>query len=713
MFSIAEKGERLELLNNQKSILDQIHFQVQVDALGTINLDLAEVSTEYKQDRFGEYQQMKYVYKQEEKIDFTFVVHCYASYVHAYVEAVVHNDRPQGYHDYLTSEKSIIIKVDQLVDMTNLVAHYRHKDWWTRPYFGHDLAALPDRTQSLLWECGHEFYQLLPVADSTFKTELTGAATGFQMELSSYDGGRTQAKSLAFVLAKGDNPFALSRNITKRVLELTGNGKAIADKRYPERLDYLGWCSWDAFYQEVNEDGIRNKVMELKDKDIPVKWLMIDDGWSQVNDQRLRSFEPDPAKFPNGFKSLTKELKETYDIDSIGVWHTLAGYWGGVDPGSPLALEMASHLLKTNSGRLVPYPDKAKGYGFWETWHHFLEQQGIDFVKVDGQSGINNFLREHMAIGEASVETHKAIEASVGIHFDHCIINCMGMAQENVYNRPISAVSRSSDDFVPDVQEYGFAEHALQNVYNSFYHGELYYGDWDMFWTIHRDAKRHALLRAISGGPIYTSDRVGQTDADLLRPLIYKDGRIIRCDQPGKPTADTLMVDPVNTLVPMKVWNKNNGAGVLAVFHIHHSNEMVTGTISPSDIEGMTASEYMVYDYFNQTSEIMKIEETKPISLNHEEYGLYIFIPKQSIIPIGLIEKYIPTDSYQILYRSEDRLVVQLREGGRFAFATESKPVNVLVNGEKAAVTQLGSDPSICVIDCPSTPSPLLIEISI
>lgn len=46
----------------------------------------------------------------------------------------------------------------------------------------------------------------------------------------------------------------------------------------------------------------------------------------------------------------------------------------------------------------------------------------------------------------------------------------------------------------------------------------------DMFWTSHPDSKKHSFLRAVSGGPVYFSNRIGDTDLRILEPLMYQDG---------------------------------------------------------------------------------------------------------------------------------------------------------------------------------------------
>jgi len=125
-----------------------------------------------------------------------------------------------------------------------------------------------------------------------------------------------------------------------------------------------------------------------------------------------------------------------------------------------------------------------------------LQLEGIDFVKVDNQSSLNQYMGGERSVAGTAHDIQAGLEASVALHFGGCMINCMGMASENVWHRPLSSVSRSSNDFLPQIAN-GFGEHALQNAYNSVYHGPFYWGDWDMFWTGHHDAVPHMVLRAV------------------------------------------------------------------------------------------------------------------------------------------------------------------------------------------------------------------------
>lgn len=706
MFAIA--GEKsLTVTNDSQQLLENIKVEISTVQQGKMTLELTEVKKSDHSNERGPYERYEYIYSLEKMVEASVIFHCFEDTLHAFVDARLISERLFALNDAFRADDAIRIHIRDIPGKEKLVAHYRHKDWWSRPYFDTQLTNLPERTSSLVWKQAETHYQLMTVVGETYKTEMQGTDQGFAVTVSSHDHGRNQCHTPLFVLSENQNVFALVSQTTAEIGAITGKTPFRNKKRYPEKLDYLGWCSWDAFYQQVNEKGIVEKLEELNEKEVPVKWVMIDDGWSEIKNDRLHAFAANTANFPNGLKPLTKKLRQDHGVESIGVWHTLAGYWGGVDPDSDLAQKMQAFLYRTNANKLVPYPQKGRGFSFWDAWHAYLKEQGIDFVKVDGQSAIRNFLDGQEAIGQAAEETHKGLEASVGIHFDQTMINCMGMAPENIWNRPASAVSRSSDDFVPD-DEAGFAEHAIQNVYNSYYHHEFYYGDWDMFWTTHKDAKRHALLRAVSGGPIYVSDKVGETDAEVIQPLIYQDGRIIRCDQAGRPTADRLMVNPVKEEVPLKVWNTSNGTGTIAAFHIHPEAEEVKGTISPADIDGLDGEHFIVFDYYRRLAEGMNLSDTKEITLGKEGYGLYHMIPKRTkVTPIGLLDKYISAHTYTILHESANKLTIQLKEAGRFAFVSSDNDWDIMLNGKKISASEQGS---IHVIETPENGEDIIIE---
>lgn len=85
---------------------------------------------------------------------------------------------------------------------------------------------------------------------------------------------------------------------------------------------------------------------------------------------------------------------------------------------------------------------------------------------------------------------------------------------------------------------------------------------WDVasprrFHSRHPAALLHATARAVSGGPIYVSDRPGHTDCNLLRRLVLPDGSVLRCRLPGRPTTDCLFEDVSRDgRTALKVWSQ-------------------------------------------------------------------------------------------------------------------------------------------------------------
>jgi len=713
MFRIVRNGDKWGIHDHEAPVLDGISVTVRLSDATEIPLALQSVeqaATSGGQQETAEYA-LAYA-DAEGNAAATVTVRCEPALAHVFLSAEVRSEPPFGQQRYLADEDGVILRIASTAPIDGLMANYQHKDWWTRPVFDRDPAKLPDRTLSLLFQSGERYYHLLPVTRGDVRSDLRGGASGLEAGLSTYRNGFDRLGGCAFVLGAGTDPFELARRTAASALaSLPDAASHRENKEYPEILDYFGWCSWDAFYHQVHADGLADKLKELNDLELPVPWVMIDDGWLDVRNERLNGFEADKAKFPDGLAGAVRRLKERHGVRWVGVWHTIMGYWAGIEPTSALARDYKEYLLETQSGKLIPYPEAAKAFGFWNAWHSFLKKQGIDFVKVDGQSSVLNFLRYYRSVGEAARAAHTALEASAALHFNRTVINCMGMGSESVWSRPVTSVSRNSDDFMPK-EERSFREHALQNAYNSWYHGQFYWGDWDMFWTVNPDGLQNGVLRALSGGPVYISDPVGRTDPAQVWPLIFRDGKIARADRPGMPTADCLLRNPTEERIPLKVWNTSNGVGIVAAFHVNQDPAPVAGTVRPSDVPGLRGERFVVYDYFRQSAFRLAKDEASAFELADGGVALYVIVPADDACsPIGLLDKYIPSAAIERQERSENRLYVRLREGGRFGFASDRRPSEIRVNGEPAEAGPLDGSECVFVLDCAGLSEEVRIEI--
>ena len=563
-----------------------------------------------------------------------------------------------------------------------ITALYLFSPWWTRPAFTQRLSELPDKTQTALFRFGDRCGCFVPAVGARCKAYLTaGSDNALTLVLTALQGGLSELDEPLYWYAEAPT---IGEAISVAFAEAARfkNIRPRTERRLPEMFRYLGWCSWNAFYTDVSEQGIREKAAELAEKQVPVKWMIIDDGWLSLQNRLLYAFEPDREKFPEGFGRLTGELRESAGIRWFGVWHALMGYWSGIAPGSPVAVQQAPNLCRTASGRLVP--DPVRGTGFYRDWYKVLTAQGISFVKVDGQGTIPLCFENTLPLGEAANGLHACLESAAAL-VDGAVINCMGMPMESVLSRPATAVSRNSDDFFPN-QADSFREHLLQNAYNALYHDRLFVCDWDMFWTRHPDSAKHALLRAVSGGPIYCSDRVGETDAQVLKPLAYPDGELLMMSRSAMPTQDCVFTDPFKSgflkLQNIAPYGEGQNGGGIAVFNL--TDKPLSCTFTPAEVEGITVCErYLLYNYFEKTARFIERNELVHCTIAPNSCQWVVLLPVTGACTcLGMTEKYVGFTAVESIHNSASAQTVVLHASGTLAWASETAPKRVTVDGE-------------------------------
>jgi len=711
MYTLDLRDERLTILWQGATVVGGIAPVLTLDDGGVVRPSLTDRAAVPGEDALGPYTDYRFTYQDEGAtlaLTLSFRVYAEVLVASAGLRALK-GDRIGVRARGLAPFGGLRLTVTTLGRVEGLMANYLHKDWWSRPHFDPDPAKLPPRTQSVVWRTAEAYHHLLCVAGDALKTELSGGEDGLGVLTAAYAGGLCNFETVTFVLASGGDPFDLPDRNAAAGMAALGTPLQLREwKRYPEPLEYLGWCSWDAFYREVSADGLVEKARELQEKGVPIRWFIVDDGWMTEEGTALAGFDGDPAKFPGGLAPVVQALKRGYGIWWVGVWHTLFGYWNGIHRDSDLALAYAQWLHTTRTGKVVPAADVPAAFAFWNAWHTYLRRAGVDFVKVDYQSGLLTYWAHEQAIGAVAGAAHEALEASVGKAFDNAMINCMGMATENLWHRPTSAVTRNSDDFFPK-QKGSFTEHALQNAYNAYYHAPFMWLDWDMWWTEHEHAATHAVLRAVSGGPIYVSDPPGRTDPERLWPLMLSDGRLLRCDQPGMVTGDCLFVDPSQTPVPLKIWNRAGAAGIVAAVNVHLGEAVVEGSVGPGDVPGLLGERFVVYETFTQAARVVAADERLPLTLAPDGAALFIIVPAADrVTPIGLVNKAIAPVAVADWTVTHDRTLVVLLEGGRFAWAAPAPPAEVRVNGLLAEV-QAGD--GIYTVACGEVEGTVWVEI--
>lgn len=575
-------------------------------------------------------------------------------------------------------------------DWDSFMSDDRYSEFWCRPAFGKKGSEIPMEGQYLLIKLQNGLWRVyVPVVSEDYKCVIRGTETGAVAALWSWFEGKNDCRGLAFVTGDGEDPYALTENCVKAALAILNNGcRHRTERRYPEVFEYLGWCSWDAMPADnVSEAGVLQKCKEFRDKEIPVRWAILDDMWAQIRhfdestyDSRSEMFkvmhsshmsdiEASYKRFPEGLAHCLRKMQDEYDMIPA-MWHPTTGYWMGLEPGSVADQKLAGTTMTSIDGKILGDWHEDKSFQYFNVYHKFFRECGAKFVKVDNQSMYRRFYKGMDTVGKVCREYHRGLEASVGLNFDGTMINCMGMASEDMWNRSSSAISRCSDDFQPENRPW-FTKHILQCTYNCLIQGQFYWCDYDMWWTDDSQGPKNSLLRAISGGPIYVSDKLERSRKEILDPLAFHDGKILRCDRPGTPTLDCLTTDPEQSGAPLKIQNIYGKSGFVAAFNISKEESPVSGSVSPSDVPGLVGETFAAYEHFTGKVTIVGKNDRIPVELSdHDAYALYVFIPyEDNFAAIGLLDKFISPAGITAQVGKD----VTLYEAGRYGYVQDGK----------------------------------------
>ncbi|PSS13875.1 Galactinol--sucrose galactosyltransferase [Actinidia chinensis var. chinensis] len=610
-----------------------------------------------------------------------------------------------------------VVSLGNLRDV-RFLACFRFKLWWMAQKMGDQGRDIPLETQFLLVETkdgshiesdgGDETNQMvytvfLPLIEGPFRSCLQGNARD-ELELC-LESGDAETTSSSFnhsvYISSGTDPFVTITDAIRAVKSHLKTFRQRHEKKLPNIVDFFGWCTWDAFYQEVTEEGVEAGLESLAAGGAPPKFVIIDDGWQSVeSDPKPDSQNPllrltgikENKKFQNkedptaGIKNIVKIAKEKYGLKYVYVWHAIIGYWGGVRAGDEMEeygpsikyMDVSNGVVSNEPGwrtdalalQGLGLVNPKNVYKFYNELHSYLASAGVDGVKVDVQCILETLGAGLGGRVELTRKYHQALDQSVARNFpDNGCIACMSHNTDALYCSKQTAVARASDDFYPR-DPVSHTIHIAAVAYNSVFLGEFMLPDWDMFHSLHPAAEYHASARAISGGPVYVSDAPGKHNFDLLKKLVLPDGSILRARLPGRPTKDCLFSDPARDGVSLlKIWNMNKYTGVLGVYNcqgaawnsIERKNtfhqtpsEAITGSVRGRDVH-LIADAAVGPDwngncamYGHQGGDLITLpyNAAVPVSLKVLEHEIFtvtpikVLAPGFAFAPLGLIDMF-------------------------------------------------------------------------
>jgi len=155
--------------------------------------------------------------------------------------------------------------------------------FWVAPAFGRRAADIPPETQLLLWQDTDGHYGLLlPLIDGDLRATAAGSDAGVDLRWSGADDLPERA-TLAYV-TDGHDPFAMITTAMAAVRARLGSFRLRLEKAVPAFAGMLGWCTWDAFYQGVDEEKVIAGLTSFKKAKFPLRYMILDDGCLDTSD---------------------------------------------------------------------------------------------------------------------------------------------------------------------------------------------------------------------------------------------------------------------------------------------------------------------------------------------------------------------------------------------------------------------------------------------
>ncbi|MBB5268750.1 Sip1-related alpha-galactosidase [Algibacter amylolyticus] len=535
-----------------------------------------------------------------------------------------------------------------------------------------------------------KYLVILPIVTASIGNTFAIYNDTIHLRMATYGTKTEHTKAPLLAYAESENPYEATRNaweLAKNAEGVKGHVNWRSDKEYAEPFKYLGWCSWEHFRTDINEENILKSISDIKKSDLPFRWVLVDDGYLDEENKRLISFGVDKEKFPNGWEPITSQKDEK--IKWMGIWRNMQGYMKGISPKHTME-DLREHITKVEykgDTHYMPKINPESAEAFYNAMTSDTKNAGFDIIKVDFQSDNYRYNKGSENAIRGVHYNNMALEDNV-IEHDLDLINCIAQQNFNVFNHKASGLIRSSIDYKTTMDRIDLT--VVQNFTNAFWLGHLYWLDQDMFHTSFKETARlMATCRALSGGPVYLSDETTHIDDTHLKPIIYNDGKIVGTLAPGVPLPESMMIDPFTGKELFKVIAplENKTASILAV-NLNRDVKL-KGSVSIEDYpfagsmiqpnEGLweiPQEGILLYDSFNKNA--VELVDDYTFELETREDKLLQLSPiTKGWSVIGRPDKYLSAQTYKLIDVSAEEITIKLIEDGSILiWCKDKKPVS-------------------------------------
>jgi len=473
----------------------------------------------------------------------------------------------------------------------------REKVYWLKPSIDRSLPSHVD-TQVLLAKFptskpGLERVAcILPLTNTEHMGTLRGRddniVARFESDLISETSATKDGKIVIAIAPQIKEVMGRAVDAARRILGISPSSEVNPEQHIFS--DALTYCTWNSLHPPTpaTQTSVMKTLKHFASLSPPVRptTLLLDDAWQHKDGPtfRLLSFEALPF-FLDGMKDLgevVRVAKENFGVQRVGVWHTIQGYWCGVEPS---AFGRKYKLLKVVKDG-YPGPFEPEGFAyyilhpssvaqFFMDYYRSVASHGIEFTKCDNLASLDNLQTANeveftfnengswtetigAAVNVASLRPlfKQAVQAAAKSAFggegtgdeEGRVIWCMEMSPRVLMGNeiglrpgPARCIARNSDDYYPNEPD-SHRYHIFTNAVNALFTSHLnIIPDLDMFQShsfippsteqpeanaapVHRNdaaqASYHAALRAFGAGPVTITDVPGASDPAVLSRLL-------------------------------------------------------------------------------------------------------------------------------------------------------------------------------------------------
>lgn|GEM_PF-3006841 len=530
-------------------------------------------------------------------------------------------------------EKQIDLKLPQKNHFEAVCFYLEHlNDSFLKPFYISDYLEIPSSTSILLIRQNNEFIFIFCLSHQDQNISLSGFQAGITLHAKSGKSKVSKNKRPSLVILKGIHLHQTIERGINLVLELSGSiGKLIKDKvTFSPWLQRLGWESGAAFKLSVSHEKIIEAVLSLLDSGCKLGYVLIDEGWQNVEGSKLKSFEADLERFPFGLGGLTQEL-DALGIKHVGVFHGMMGCREGVH--EELAKQYA--LAQDLNGCYFLGQDLGDTFEFFYNYYAALKKQGVTFIKVGDQSSPKFFLQKEHDVTLVYKNLQAAIQGSASIQFNSAHFNTDCLLDENLFYWTTSNIARVAEDI--DLESPTNLFRTIRNMLvNSLWMQHLMLPDFDAWSTTNENSEILAVLHALSGSINVISDIAGDHNHHLIKKMVLPCGKILRSDLPLTLCQDSIFSDPIKNKKIYKAFTKKGEIGIVAAFNLTEEKCTLKGSVSPSDVEGLIGEKFALLSHHKGFIGCFDFKDKIEMTLKARSADVLTFAPvKNGIAVLG------------------------------------------------------------------------------